>query len=63
MNSYTPNHLSFTLIENFFKTLEHDHCGASQDVSNLVGECYEFPSKETLMEYKILVTTLLTAGR
>uniref|UniRef100_A0A3P9KB63 RNA helicase n=1 Tax=Oryzias latipes TaxID=8090 RepID=A0A3P9KB63_ORYLA len=34
-----------------------------KDVSNLVGECYEFPSKETLMEYKILVTTLLTAGR
>uniref|UniRef100_A0A3B3DLL0 RNA helicase n=1 Tax=Oryzias melastigma TaxID=30732 RepID=A0A3B3DLL0_ORYME len=33
------------------------------DVSNLVGECYEFPTKEKLMEYKIMVTTLLTAGR
>uniref|UniRef100_A0A7N6FF99 RNA helicase n=1 Tax=Anabas testudineus TaxID=64144 RepID=A0A7N6FF99_ANATE len=31
--------------------------------SNLVGECYIFPPKEKLMEYKILVTTLLTAGR
>ncbi|CAG6021472.1 unnamed protein product [Menidia menidia] len=31
--------------------------------SNLVGECYVFPPKEKLMEYKILVTTLLTAGR
>ncbi|XP_020785667.2 putative helicase mov-10-B.2 isoform X2 [Boleophthalmus pectinirostris] len=31
--------------------------------SNLVGECYEYPAKEKLMEYKIVVTTLLTAGR
>ncbi|XP_067448390.1 putative helicase mov-10-B.2 [Thunnus thynnus] len=31
--------------------------------SNLVGECYVYPAKEKLMEYKILVTTLLTAGR
>uniref|UniRef100_A0A3B3C825 RNA helicase n=1 Tax=Oryzias melastigma TaxID=30732 RepID=A0A3B3C825_ORYME len=30
-----------------------------KDVSNLVGECYEFPTKEKLMEYKIMVTTLL----
>ncbi|KAM3618064.1 uncharacterized protein V6R79_014760 [Siganus canaliculatus] len=31
--------------------------------SNLVGDCYVYPAKETLMEYKIMVTTLLTAGR
>ncbi|KAK7884271.1 hypothetical protein WMY93_027394 [Mugilogobius chulae] len=31
--------------------------------SNLVGDCYVFPAKEKLMEYKIVVTTLLTAGR
>ncbi|GAA6222733.1 putative helicase mov-10-B.2 isoform X1 [Lates japonicus] len=31
--------------------------------SNLVGECYTFPPKEELMEYRIMVTTLLTAGR
>ncbi|KAM8753802.1 putative helicase mov-10-B.1 [Acanthopagrus schlegelii] len=31
--------------------------------SNLVGECYEFPAKENLMEYRIIVTTLLSAGR
>ncbi|XP_041860415.1 putative helicase mov-10-B.2 [Melanotaenia boesemani] len=31
--------------------------------SNLVGECYVFPPKDKLMEYKIMVTTLLTAGR
>uniref|UniRef100_A0A3Q3W9K6 RNA helicase n=1 Tax=Mola mola TaxID=94237 RepID=A0A3Q3W9K6_MOLML len=31
--------------------------------SNLVGECYVFPAKEKLMEYRIMVTTLLTAGR
>ncbi|XP_045911976.1 putative helicase mov-10-B.2 isoform X1 [Micropterus dolomieu] len=31
--------------------------------SNLVGECYVFPAKEKLMEYTIIVTTLLTAGR
>ncbi|XP_029291385.1 putative helicase mov-10-B.1 [Cottoperca gobio] len=31
--------------------------------SNLVGECYHYPAKEKLMEYRIMVTTLLTAGR
>ncbi|XP_074500385.1 putative helicase mov-10-B.2 [Sebastes fasciatus] len=31
--------------------------------SNLVGDCYEYPVKEKLMEYKIMVTTLITAGR
>ncbi|XP_042348310.1 putative helicase mov-10-B.2 [Plectropomus leopardus] len=31
--------------------------------SNLVGDCYVFHAKEKLMEYKIMVTTLLTAGR
>ncbi|XP_037540408.1 putative helicase mov-10-B.2 [Nematolebias whitei] len=31
--------------------------------SNLVGDCYVYPRKEKLMEYKIMVTTLLTAGR
>lgn len=31
--------------------------------SNLLGDCYLFPAKEKLMEYKIMVTTLLTAGR
>ncbi|KAM9856095.1 putative helicase mov-10-B.1 [Aulostomus maculatus] len=31
--------------------------------SNLVGDCYVFPAKEKLMEYKIVVTTLITAGR
>lgn len=35
----------------------------SQKCSNLVGECYEFPAKEKLMQYRIMVTTLLTAGR
>lgn len=35
----------------------------SQACSNLVGECYMYPAKEQLMEYRILVTTLLTAGR
>lgn len=35
----------------------------SQACSNLVGECYVFPPKEKLMEYRIMVTTLLTAGR
>ncbi|XP_066499872.1 putative helicase mov-10-B.2 [Hoplias malabaricus] len=30
---------------------------------NLIGEMYEFPSKEELMEYKIVVTTVCTAGR
>uniref|UniRef100_UPI0037E9C988 putative helicase mov-10-B.2 isoform X2 n=1 Tax=Semicossyphus pulcher TaxID=241346 RepID=UPI0037E9C988 len=34
-----------------------------KDCTNLVGECYLFPAKEKLMEYKIMVTTLLTAGR
>ncbi|KAI3356934.1 hypothetical protein L3Q82_003576 [Scortum barcoo] len=34
-----------------------------KECSNLVGECYVFPAKEKLMEYKIMVTTLLTAGR
>lgn len=31
--------------------------------SNLVGDCYVFPAREKLMEYKIVVTTLFTAGR
>nr|XP_046252029.1 putative helicase mov-10-B.1 isoform X1 [Scatophagus argus] len=31
--------------------------------SNLVGDCYFYPAKEKLMEYRIIVTTLLTAGR
>ncbi|XP_040905865.1 putative helicase mov-10-B.1 [Toxotes jaculatrix] len=31
--------------------------------SNLEGECYIFPPKEKLMQYKIMVTTLFTAGR
>ncbi|KAL6119600.1 mov10 [Pungitius sinensis] len=31
--------------------------------SNLVGECYLYPAIETLMEYRVMVTTLLTAGR
>ncbi|KAM6981807.1 putative helicase mov-10-B.2 [Tautogolabrus adspersus] len=34
-----------------------------KDCTNLVGECFLFPAKEKLMEYKIMVTTLLTAGR
>ncbi|XP_030640613.1 putative helicase mov-10-B.2 [Chanos chanos] len=34
-----------------------------KDVSNLVGEIYVFPPKEELMEYKIIVTTVVTAGR
>uniref|UniRef100_A0AAX7T2H5 RNA helicase n=1 Tax=Astatotilapia calliptera TaxID=8154 RepID=A0AAX7T2H5_ASTCA len=33
------------------------------ECSNLVGECYIFPAKEELMTYKIMVTTLFTAGR
>uniref|UniRef100_A0A669EL22 RNA helicase n=1 Tax=Oreochromis niloticus TaxID=8128 RepID=A0A669EL22_ORENI len=33
------------------------------ECSNLVGECYIFPAKEELMKYKVMVTTLLTAGR
>ncbi|KAM9343086.1 putative helicase mov-10-B.1 isoform 2-T2 [Pholidichthys leucotaenia] len=31
--------------------------------SNLVGDCYEYPAVKELMKYKIMVTTLLTAGR
>ncbi|XP_035512110.1 putative helicase mov-10-B.1 [Morone saxatilis] len=31
--------------------------------SNLVGQCYIYPAKEELMKYRIMVTTLLTAGR
>uniref|UniRef100_A0AAQ4QKQ1 RNA helicase n=2 Tax=Gasterosteus aculeatus aculeatus TaxID=481459 RepID=A0AAQ4QKQ1_GASAC len=31
--------------------------------SNLVGECYLYPAKEMLMAYRVVVTTLLTAGR
>uniref|UniRef100_A0AAR2L8C5 RNA helicase n=1 Tax=Pygocentrus nattereri TaxID=42514 RepID=A0AAR2L8C5_PYGNA len=34
-----------------------------QACCNLKGEVYEFPSKEELMQYKILVTTVFTAGR
>ncbi|XP_026857217.2 putative helicase mov-10-B.1 [Electrophorus electricus] len=33
------------------------------DVCNLKDEMYEFPCKMELMKYKILVTTLVTAGR
>ncbi|XP_076845743.1 putative helicase mov-10-B.2 [Brachyhypopomus gauderio] len=33
------------------------------DVCNLKGETYEFPYKTELMKYKVLVTTLVTAGR
>lgn len=35
----------------------------SQACSNLVGDDYVFPSREKLMEYRIVVTTLITAGR
>ncbi|PWA28754.1 hypothetical protein CCH79_00014845 [Gambusia affinis] len=31
--------------------------------SNLLGDSYIFPEKEELMEFRIIVTTLLTAGR
>ncbi|KAK3566500.1 hypothetical protein QTP86_034004 [Hemibagrus guttatus] len=34
-----------------------------QGVSNLKGDMFEFPRKEELMEYKIVVTTVVTAGR
>lgn len=34
-----------------------------QECSNLLGDCYIFPAKEELMKYKIVVTTLITAGR
>uniref|UniRef100_A0A8B9REV3 RNA helicase n=1 Tax=Astyanax mexicanus TaxID=7994 RepID=A0A8B9REV3_ASTMX len=35
----------------------------SPDCCNLSGDDYEYPSKEELMDYKILVTTAYTAGR
>uniref|UniRef100_A0AAY4B686 RNA helicase n=1 Tax=Denticeps clupeoides TaxID=299321 RepID=A0AAY4B686_9TELE len=38
------------------KTIPEDNC-------NLVDEDFVFPCKEVLMEYKILVTTVVTAGR
>ncbi|XP_008334715.1 putative helicase mov-10-B.1 [Cynoglossus semilaevis] len=31
--------------------------------SNLVGDCYVYPPKDDLLEYRVMVTTLLTAGR
>ncbi|XP_069378985.1 putative helicase mov-10-B.2 isoform X2 [Paralichthys olivaceus] len=31
--------------------------------SNVVGDCYVFPPKEKLMEFRVMVTTLVTAGR
>ncbi|XP_060926857.1 putative helicase mov-10-B.2 [Limanda limanda] len=31
--------------------------------SNLEGDCYVFPVKAELMEYRVMVTTLVTAGR
>ncbi|KAG7332537.1 hypothetical protein KOW79_004371 [Hemibagrus wyckioides] len=34
-----------------------------QVVSNLKGDMFEFPRKEELMEFKIVVTTVVTAGR
>ncbi|XP_066500136.1 putative helicase mov-10-B.2 [Hoplias malabaricus] len=34
-----------------------------RDCCNLKGQVYEFPSKNELMSYKILVTTVFTAGR
>uniref|UniRef100_A0A673BL11 RNA helicase n=1 Tax=Sphaeramia orbicularis TaxID=375764 RepID=A0A673BL11_9TELE len=34
-----------------------------KECSNLVGNSYVYPAKEKLMEYRIMVTTLLTAGR
>ncbi|XP_034452521.1 putative helicase mov-10-B.2 isoform X2 [Hippoglossus hippoglossus] len=34
-----------------------------QSCSNLVGDCYDFPPKEELMQYRVMVTTLVTAGR
>ncbi|MCJ8734857.1 hypothetical protein PDJAM_G00240160 [Pangasius djambal] len=33
------------------------------EASNLKGDMFEFPSKEELMTYKIVVTTVVTAGR
>ncbi|TSN76534.1 putative RNA helicase SDE3 [Bagarius yarrelli] len=34
-----------------------------QDASNLKGDMFEFPYKEDLMKYKIVITTVVTAGR
>uniref|UniRef100_A0A671WXE7 RNA helicase n=1 Tax=Sparus aurata TaxID=8175 RepID=A0A671WXE7_SPAAU len=34
-----------------------------EEFKTRVWECYEFPAKEKLMQYRIMVTTLLTAGR
>ncbi|KAJ3586909.1 hypothetical protein NHX12_013301 [Muraenolepis orangiensis] len=34
-----------------------------KDCCNLTGEVYEYPSREDLMKYSIIVTTLCTAGR
>lgn len=34
-----------------------------QACSNLDGSDYVFPAAEKLMKYKIIVTTLITAGR
>ncbi|XP_027022292.2 putative helicase mov-10-B.1 [Tachysurus fulvidraco] len=34
-----------------------------QEASNLKGDAFEFPHKEELMTYKIVVTTVVTAGR
>ncbi|XP_058491151.1 putative helicase mov-10-B.2 isoform X1 [Solea solea] len=34
-----------------------------KESSNLVGNCYVFPPKEELMEFRVIVTTLITAGR
>ncbi|KAJ3586367.1 hypothetical protein NHX12_012766 [Muraenolepis orangiensis] len=34
-----------------------------KDCCNLIGEVYEYPSREDLMKYSIIVTTLCTAGR
>lgn len=35
----------------------------SQAISNLKEEGFDFPPREKLMEYTIMVTTLFTAGR
>ncbi|XP_041801095.1 putative helicase mov-10-B.1 [Chelmon rostratus] len=37
--------------------------GELKACSNLKGQCFVFPTKEKLMEYRIVVTTLFTAGR
>ncbi|XP_054641470.1 putative helicase mov-10-B.1 isoform X2 [Dunckerocampus dactyliophorus] len=34
-----------------------------KECCNLEGECYIFPPKEDLMKYRVIVTTLITAGR